>query len=64
MAGYRERCWLVLEVMDWFCGAGGSSQGIAAVPHVRVARAANHWGKDRVAFGELPGGRSLSGGYP
>ncbi|MEY8019079.1 DNA cytosine methyltransferase [Mycobacterium servetii] len=35
----------MLEVMDWFCGAGGSSQGIEAVPHVRVARAANHWGK-------------------
>ncbi|WP_131807596.1 DNA cytosine methyltransferase, partial [Mycolicibacterium wolinskyi] len=35
----------MLEVMDWFCGAGGSSQGVAAVPHVRVTRAANHWDK-------------------
>lgn len=35
----------MLEVMDWFCGAGGSSQGIEAVPHVRVSRAANHWDK-------------------
>jgi DNA (cytosine-5)-methyltransferase 1 len=32
-----------LTVMDWFCGAGGSSQGIHAVPGVRVTRAANHW---------------------
>ncbi|QQM45121.1 DNA cytosine methyltransferase [Streptomyces liliifuscus] len=30
-------------VMDWFCGAGGSSQGVHAVPGVRVTRAANHW---------------------
>ncbi|MFD6149399.1 DNA cytosine methyltransferase [Streptomyces sp. NPDC060243] len=29
--------------MDWFCGAGGSSQGIHAVPGVDVTRAANHW---------------------
>lgn len=29
--------------MDWFCGAGGSSQGIDAVPGVEVTRAANHW---------------------
>ena len=32
-----------LSVMDWFCGAGGSSQGIHAVPGIRVERAANHW---------------------
>ncbi|WP_109030087.1 DNA cytosine methyltransferase [Streptomyces rubrogriseus] len=32
-----------LTVMDWFCGAGGSSQGVDAVPGVRVTRAANHW---------------------
>ncbi|MEU6628426.1 DNA cytosine methyltransferase [Streptomyces parvus] len=32
-----------LSVMDWFCGAGGSSQGAHAVPFLRVARAANHW---------------------
>ncbi|MEV0993452.1 DNA cytosine methyltransferase [Nonomuraea sp. NPDC050202] len=29
--------------MDWFCGAGGSSQGAHAVPGVEVTRAANHW---------------------
>ena len=34
-----------LSVMDWFCGAGGSSQGAHAVPNVRVTRAANHWAK-------------------
>ncbi|WP_327259946.1 DNA cytosine methyltransferase [Streptomyces sp. NBC_01240] len=34
-----------LTVMDWFCGAGGSSQGAHAVPGVRVTRAANHWAK-------------------
>jgi len=32
-----------LTLMDWFCGAGGSSQGVHAVPGVRVERAANHW---------------------
>lgn len=32
-----------LRVMDWFCGAGGSSQGAHAVPGVDVALAANHW---------------------
>lgn len=32
-----------LTVMDWFCGAGGSSQGAHAVPNVTVTRAANHW---------------------
>lgn len=32
-----------LTVMDWFCGAGGSSQGIDAVPGVEVTLAANHW---------------------
>jgi DNA (cytosine-5)-methyltransferase 1 len=32
-----------LTVMDWFCGAGGSSQGAHAIPGVRVERAANHW---------------------
>ncbi|MFI2673186.1 DNA cytosine methyltransferase [Streptomyces albidoflavus] len=33
-----------LTAMDWFCGAGGSSQGMHAVPGVNVTRAANHWG--------------------
>ncbi|MFF4741264.1 DNA cytosine methyltransferase [Streptomyces sp. NPDC001262] len=32
-----------ISAMDWFCGAGGSSQGMDAVPGVRVTRAANHW---------------------
>jgi DNA (cytosine-5)-methyltransferase 1 len=34
-----------LTVMDWFCGAGGSSQGIDSVPGVTVTRAANHWAR-------------------
>lgn len=34
-----------LTVMDWFCGAGGSSQGAHAIPGVRVERAANHWAR-------------------
>jgi DNA (cytosine-5)-methyltransferase 1 len=34
-----------LRLMDWFAGAGGSSQGAHAVPGVRVERAANHWEK-------------------
>ncbi|MER7813848.1 DNA cytosine methyltransferase [Streptomyces sp. NPDC096153] len=32
-----------LRLMDWFCGAGGSSQGAHAVPGVNVSLAANHW---------------------
>lgn len=32
-----------LKWMDWFCGAGGSSQGIDAVPGAEVLLAANHW---------------------
>ncbi|MBH0775047.1 DNA cytosine methyltransferase [Nocardia bovistercoris] len=35
----------MLELMDWFCGAGGSSQGAHSVPGVRVTRAANHWAR-------------------
>ncbi|MFB7722316.1 DNA cytosine methyltransferase [Nocardia sp. NPDC056100] len=35
----------MLDLMDWFCGAGGSSQGAHAVPGVRVSRAANHWAR-------------------
>ncbi|MCZ7413124.1 DNA cytosine methyltransferase [Streptomyces sp. WMMC897] len=34
-----------LTVMDWFCGAGGSSQGAHAIPGVSVTRAANHWAR-------------------
>lgn len=34
-----------LRLMDWFCGAGGSSQGAHAVPGVTVSLAANHWAK-------------------
>ncbi|MBL1080254.1 DNA cytosine methyltransferase [Nocardia sp. 2] len=33
----------MLTLMDWFCGAGGSSQGAHSVPGVTVTRAANHW---------------------
>jgi DNA (cytosine-5)-methyltransferase 1 len=32
-----------LTVIDFFCGAGGSSQGAAAVPGVTIRLAANHW---------------------
>ncbi|WP_324256486.1 DNA cytosine methyltransferase [Nocardia farcinica] len=35
----------MLELMDWFCGAGGSTQGASKVPGVCVTRAANHWDK-------------------
>jgi len=34
---------MTLTMMDWFCGAGGSSQGADAVPGVAVSLAANHW---------------------
>jgi DNA (cytosine-5)-methyltransferase 1 len=30
-------------MIDFFCGAGGSSQGAAAIPGVSVRLAANHW---------------------
>ncbi len=33
----------MLTVTDFFCGAGGSSQGMHNVPGLRVATAANHW---------------------
>ncbi|WP_230536430.1 DNA cytosine methyltransferase [Streptomyces sp. OUCMDZ-3434] len=42
MSAYRHDT-AELTVMDWFCGAGGSSQGMHAVPGVDVTRAANHW---------------------
>jgi len=32
-----------LDLIDFFCGAGGSSQGAAAVAGVSVRLAANHW---------------------
>lgn len=32
-----------VTVTDFFCGAGGSSTGAAAVPGVRVVMASNHW---------------------
>jgi len=35
----------MLTLMDWFCGAGGSSQGAHAVPGVTVTLAANHWAR-------------------
>jgi DNA (cytosine-5)-methyltransferase 1 len=34
---------MTLTLIDFFCGAGGSSQGAAAVPGVTVRLAANHW---------------------
>lgn len=33
----------MLTYIDFFCGAGGSSSGAAAVPGVRPVLAANHW---------------------
>jgi DNA (cytosine-5)-methyltransferase 1 len=33
----------VLTVMDFYCGAGGSSSGAELVPGVRVRYAINHW---------------------
>ncbi|MFJ5216972.1 DNA cytosine methyltransferase [Streptomyces sp. NPDC088354] len=35
----------MLTYVDFFCGAGGSSSGAAAVPGVRPVLAANHWDK-------------------
>jgi DNA (cytosine-5)-methyltransferase 1 len=34
-----------LTLIDFFCGAGGSSQGATAVPGVTARLAANHWAK-------------------
>jgi DNA (cytosine-5)-methyltransferase 1 len=34
---------LTLTLVDFFCGAGGSSQGATAVPGVSARLAANHW---------------------
>jgi DNA (cytosine-5)-methyltransferase 1 len=34
---------VTLTMVDFFCGAGGSSQGAAAVPGVALRLAANHW---------------------
>jgi DNA (cytosine-5)-methyltransferase 1 len=34
---------MTLTLIDFFCGAGGSSQGAVAVPGVSVRLAANHW---------------------
>jgi DNA (cytosine-5)-methyltransferase 1 len=36
---------MTLEVVDFFCGAGGSSQGADAIPGVTVKAAANHWAR-------------------
>ncbi|TQL46693.1 DNA (cytosine-5)-methyltransferase 1 [Homoserinimonas aerilata] len=33
----------MITVTDLFCGAGGSSSGLATLPGVRVVMAANHW---------------------
>jgi DNA (cytosine-5)-methyltransferase 1 len=32
-----------LTLVDFFCGAGGSSQGFSAIPDIEVLAAANHW---------------------
>ena len=46
MSGYDSvLCDGDLKMMDWFCGAGGSSQGGHAVPGIFVGLAANHWTK-------------------
>ena len=34
-----------LRLNDWFCGAGGSTQGIATIPGVKPVHAANHWAR-------------------
>jgi DNA (cytosine-5)-methyltransferase 1 len=34
-----------LTLVDFFCGAGGSSQGATAVPGVIARLAANHWAR-------------------
>lgn len=34
---------MTLRLSDWFCGAGGSTQGAASVPGVEPVHAANHW---------------------
>ena len=34
---------MTLTLVDFFCGAGGSSQGATAVPGVTARLAANHW---------------------
>jgi DNA (cytosine-5)-methyltransferase 1 len=36
---------MTLTLIDFFCGAGGSSQGATAVPGVTARLAANHWAK-------------------
>lgn len=36
---------MTLTATDFFCGAGGSSQGTVAVPGVSISLAANHWEK-------------------
>ena len=36
---------MTYELIDFFCGAGGSSQGATAVPGVTARLAANHWAR-------------------
>jgi DNA (cytosine-5)-methyltransferase 1 len=36
---------MALTLIDFFCGAGGSSQGAVAVPGVTARLAANHWAR-------------------
>lgn len=42
-AGTQKSSGANLTVTDFFCGAGGSSTGMAAVPGLSVVMAANHW---------------------
>jgi DNA (cytosine-5)-methyltransferase 1 len=39
----RKESPFMLDLIDFFCGAGGSAQGAHAVPGVKVRLAANHW---------------------
>jgi hypothetical protein len=36
---------VTFTLIDFFCGAGGSSQGAVALPGVTARLAANHWGR-------------------
>src|SRR5258707_1170334 len=36
---------MTYKMPDFFCGAGGSSQGATAIPGVTASLAANHWAK-------------------
>ena len=42
---------MTLTIVDFFCGAGGSSTGAALVPGVELVVAANHWDRATPAGG-------------